>query len=54
MRETDPVQRVGRTSGMFHAVLDPIEGLSDDDPDDDYLGLMRENLAALKKAGECS
>jgi zinc transport system substrate-binding protein len=36
------------------AVLDPIEGLSDDDPDDDYLGLMRENLAALKKAGECS
>ena len=36
------------------AVLDPIEGLSDKDADDDYLGLMRENLAALQKAGGCS
>ena len=36
------------------AVLDPIEGLSDEDADDDYLGLMRENLAALQKAGGCS
>ncbi len=36
------------------AVLDPIEGLGDDDADDDYLGLMRANLAALQKAGGCS
>ena len=36
------------------AVLDPIEGLSDDDADDDYLDLMRENLAALQRAGGCS
>jgi len=35
------------------AVLDPIEGLSDDDADDDYLDLMRENLAALQRAGGC-
>ena len=36
------------------AVLDPIEGLNDKDADDDYLSLMRENLAALQKAGGCS
>ena len=36
------------------AVLDPIEGLTDEGGDDDYLGLMRENLAALQKAGGCS
>ena len=35
------------------AVLDPIEGLSDDGADDDYLDLMRENLAALQRAGGC-
>ena len=40
--------------GIETAVLDPIEGLSDEDADDDYLGLMRENLAALQKAGGCS
>ena len=33
--------------GIETAVLDPIEGLSDADADDDYLSLMRENLAAL-------
>ncbi len=40
--------------GIETAVLDPIEGLSDEDADEDYLGLMRENLAALQKAGGCS
>jgi len=40
--------------GVETAVLDPIEGLSDEDADDDYLRLMRENLAALQKAGGCS
>ena len=40
--------------GIETAVLDPIEGLSDEDADDDYLGLMRENLTALQKAGGCS
>ena len=36
------------------AVLDPIEGLASSDADDDYLSLMRENLAAIEKAGGCA
>jgi zinc transport system substrate-binding protein len=39
--------------GVRVAVLDPIEGLASDDPDDTYLTLMRQNLAALAKAGDC-
>ena len=35
-------------------VLDPIEGLSDETADEDYLSLMRKNLAALRKANDCS
>ena len=37
--------------GITTAVLDPIEGLSDETADEDYLSLMRENLSALR-AGE--
>ena len=40
--------------GVETAVLDPIEGLSDETADEDYLSLMRENLAALRKANGCS
>lgn len=40
--------------GIDVAVLDPIEGLSDDTADEDYLSLMRENLAALRKANDCT
>ena len=40
--------------GLQTAVLDPIEGLSDETADQDYLSLMRENLAALQKANGCS
>ena len=36
------------------AVLDPIEGLTSADHHDDYLSLMRANLAALREAGGCS
>ncbi|WP_148612872.1 metal ABC transporter substrate-binding protein [Nocardioides rubriscoriae] len=39
--------------GITTAVLDPIEGLSADDSDADYLSLMRDNLAALRKANGC-
>lgn len=39
--------------GIETAVLDPIEGLSDETADEDYLSLMRENLAALEKANGC-
>ncbi|MGH3335094.1 MAG: metal ABC transporter solute-binding protein, Zn/Mn family, partial [Nocardioides sp.] len=35
------------------AVLDPVEGLSDETGDEDYLSLMRENLAALQEANGC-
>ena len=40
--------------GVATAVLDPIEGLSDDTSDEDYLSLMRENLTALQQANGCS
>jgi zinc transport system substrate-binding protein len=39
--------------GLKTAVLDPIEGLTSTDPDATYLTLMRQNLAALVKAGDC-
>ncbi len=40
--------------GIHTAVLDPIEGLTSSDPHATYLTLMRRNLAALAKAGDCS
>jgi zinc transport system substrate-binding protein len=40
--------------GIKTAVLDPIEGLSDSTADEDYLSLMRANLAALQEANGCS
>jgi zinc transport system substrate-binding protein len=39
--------------GIDTAVLDPIEGLTDQTADEDYLSLMRSNLAALQKANGC-
>ena len=39
--------------GLTTAVLDPIEGLGDDTADEDYLSLMRANLAALQQANDC-
>ncbi|MCW2844950.1 MAG: Zinc transport system substrate-binding protein [Nocardioides sp.] len=40
--------------GITTAVLDPIEGLSSETADRDYLSLMRENLRALETANGCS
>jgi zinc transport system substrate-binding protein len=40
--------------GITATVLDPIEGLSDDTADEDYLSLMRRNLAALREANNCT
>lgn len=40
--------------GITTAILDPIEGLSSDTSDEDYLSLMQENLTALEKANGCS
>jgi len=39
--------------GVETAVLDPIEGLTDETRDEDYLSLMRANLAALEQANDC-
>ncbi len=39
--------------GLDAAVLDPIEGLGSSTSDEDYLSLMRKNLAALQKANRC-
>src|SRR3954471_4695125 len=40
--------------GLRTAVLDPIEGLSDTTADQDYLSLMRSNLATLRTADRCA
>ena len=40
--------------GITATVLDPIEGLGDATAGQDYLSLMRANLAALRKANGCS
>jgi len=40
--------------GISTAVLDPIEGLTSSDPHATYLTLMRQNLAAIAKASQCS
>ena len=39
--------------GITTAVLDPLEGLSEETTDEDYLSLMRENLSALELANGC-
>jgi zinc transport system substrate-binding protein len=46
---------VAREAGAAVAVLDPIEGMSEErlDAGDDYLSAMRENLSALRKALAC-
>jgi zinc transport system substrate-binding protein len=40
--------------GVDTATLDPVEGLSDETADMDYLSLMRRNLTALQRAGGCA
>jgi zinc transport system substrate-binding protein len=39
--------------GVTTEVLDTIEGLTDDTADEDYLALMRQNLAKLEQANRC-
>jgi zinc transport system substrate-binding protein len=46
-------ESLARDAGVRSAVLDPIEGLSDMTADQDYLSLMRRNLAALEEANGC-
>jgi zinc transport system substrate-binding protein len=40
-------------AGITTSVLDPLEGLSSDEAGADYLSVMRDNLAALRKANGC-
>jgi zinc transport system substrate-binding protein len=39
--------------GLDTGVLDPVEGLGDETAQEDYLSLMRQNLAALQEANQC-
>ncbi|WP_017599722.1 metal ABC transporter substrate-binding protein [Nocardiopsis lucentensis] len=45
---------IAAESGAEVAVLDPLEGVTDQSPGDDYPSIMRGNLAALTAALECS
>jgi zinc transport system substrate-binding protein len=48
-------ETVAREAGVTTAVLDPIEGLTpaEENRGEDYLSVMRSNLAALRKALDC-
>lgn len=45
---------VAQETGAKTATLDPIEGLTDETANEDYLTLMAKNLAAIEKANNCS
>lgn len=49
----DIAEQLARDTGVDTAVLDPIEGLTDQTADEDYLSLMRSNLSALQEANGC-
>ena len=46
-------EQLAADTGVQTAVLDPIEGLTDETADEDYLSLMRSNLTALQEANGC-
>lgn len=46
-------ETLANDTGVTAKVLDPIEGLTDDTADHDYLSLMKQNLEALKEANGC-
>lgn len=47
-------ETVARETGAKTAVLDPIEGLTEESAGDDYLAVMRANLASLKAGQPCT
>jgi zinc transport system substrate-binding protein len=49
-----PVETLAADLGLEVAALDPIEGLTDETDDQDYLSLMGANLEALAAAGGCT
>lgn len=46
-------EQLAKDTGAQSAVLDPIEGLTDETAEEDYLSLMRANLTALDQANGC-
>lgn len=46
-------ESLAASTGLEVEVLDPIEGLTDETADEDYLSLMRANLSALAEANGC-
>ena len=47
-------ETLGRETGARVAVLDPLEGITDASAGEDYLEVMRANLATLRAGQECS
>lgn len=47
-------ETVAEEAGVRTAVLDPIEGLTDESQGEDYLQVMRANLATLQEGQSCS
>jgi zinc transport system substrate-binding protein len=47
-------ETVADEAGVRTAVLDPIEGLTDESPGEDYLQVMRANLTTLQEGQSCS
>jgi zinc transport system substrate-binding protein len=47
-------QTVARETGAHTAVLDPLEGLTNDSAGTDYLAVMRSNLVTLRAGQDCS
>ncbi|RJK97026.1 metal ABC transporter substrate-binding protein [Vallicoccus soli] len=47
-------ETVAREAGVETAVLDPLEGITDDSAGEDYLAVMRANLEALRSGQSCA
>lgn len=50
---TDLADTIARDAGAEVAVLDPIEGVTDESQGSDYFEIMRSNAAAVSKGQEC-
>lgn len=50
----DVAQTVAREAGVRTAVLDPLEGLTSENADEDYISIMNRNLATLRTGQGCS
>jgi zinc transport system substrate-binding protein len=49
----DVARTVARETGATTAVLDPLEGITDDSPGDDYLEVMQANVQTLREGQPC-